>query len=228
MRTVDSNTQAALAARSLVARDFIQISGKAFAGGAAHTAYFWSDFGTISATIVDGETGTDATNTYIGTATLLKIDDVPLTSDITIRQIRASLSQINSDVADAVRAYDLKLGKVQIHRGLFDPDTRALVAKPLPRFVGFVDKSVITTPQEGGEGSIVLTLTGHTQELTRTNSDTCSDASQKVRNSGDAFYIDMSVTGTRHIFWGQLHNAIAADKTAALVAGPNGKWLPLS
>ena len=210
MRNVDSDTLAALAARTLIARDFIQITGKSFEDGTSETAYFWSDIGTVSATVIDGETGDEATHDYVGTSTLLKIDDIPLTSDVTIRSITATLSQINAQVANAVRGYDLKGAAVQIHRGLFNPATRNLVAPPLPRFVGFVDKCVITTPQEGNEGSIVLTLTSHTQELTRTNTDKCSDESQKRRAAGDAFYQDMAVVGNWQIWWGQDNGKVDA------------------
>lgn len=211
MRDIDSATQAALAARALVARDFIQITGKNISTGATETLYLWSDLGTVTATVIDGLTGDATSHDYIGTATLLKIDDVPLTSDVTVRTVTATLSQINSDVTDAVRGADLHQGKVQIHRGLFDPATRELVSNPLPRFVGFVDKCVITTPTEGNDGSIVLTLTSHTQELTRTNTAKCSDADQKRRSSTDNFYQDMAVVGNWQLFWGQAKGSQAAQ-----------------
>lgn len=210
MRDIDSDTQAALAARALVARDFIQITGKKFSDGSTATAYFWSDLGTVTAEVIDAITGDAASHDYIGTATLLKIDDIPLTSDVTVRTINASLSQINQAVIDAVRGYDLKQAPVQIHRGMFDPQTRQLVAPPLPRFVGFVDQCVINTPQEGSDGSIVLTLTSHTQELTRFNTAKCSDADQKRRSDSDNFYQDIAVVGNWQAFWGEARGSQAA------------------
>jgi hypothetical protein len=210
MRDIDSASLAALAARALVARDFIQITGISFEDGSSQTAYFWSDYGTVTAEVIDAITGVATSHEYIGTATLLKIDDIPLTSDVTVRTVNATLSQINQAVVDAVRGYDLKQAPVQIHRGLFDPATRELVAAPLPRFVGFVDTSIITTPQEGNDGSIVLTLTSHTQELTRFNTAKCSDADQQRRSSGDTFYQDMAVVGNWQIFWGQAKGSQAS------------------
>lgn len=215
MREVDDATQAALAARALVARDFILVTGKSFADGTIRTVGFWSDFGTITVSVIDGDTGEAVSHDYIGTATLMAIDDIPLTADVTIRTINASLSQINEAVTDEVRGYDLKQAPVQIHRGLFDPTTRNLVAPPRPRFVGFVDKCVITTPQEGNDGSIVLTMTSHTQELTRFNTDKCSDDSQKARHANDAFYQDMAVVGNWQVFWGQASGSAAAPASNA-------------
>lgn len=203
MRDIPTEFQAALAARALVARDFIQVTGRAISDGTEVTMYFWNDIGTVTATVIDGETGEEASHDYIGTGTLLKIDDVPLTSDINVRTITATLSQIDESVADAVRGADLHQGKVQIQRGLFDPATRNLVAPPQPRFVGFIDKCTINTPVEGAEGSIVLSLVSHTQELTRFNTDKCGDDSQQLRSSGDTFYQDMPVVGNWPIFWGQ-------------------------
>jgi hypothetical protein len=213
MRDIDSGTQAALDARAIVARDFIWITGKPFAGGPAESIGFWSDLGTVTATVIDGETGDEVSRDYIGAGTLLAIDDIPLTSDVNIRTINVTLSQISDSVAGAARGYDLKQGPVEIHRGLFDPVTRNLVSAPLPRFVGFIDKCIIVTPQEGAEGSIQLSMTSHTQELTRANSEKCSDDSQQRRAAGDAFYKDVGTVGDWDMFWGQEKGKAAVPST---------------
>lgn len=228
MRDISTDLQAALAARSLVARSFIWITGVSFEDGTSQSIGFWNGIGTITASVVDGETLAETSHDFIGTGTLLQIDDIPLTSDVSIRTINATLSQIDSNVADAVRGFDLKNGPVQIYRGTFNPSTGVLVEAAACRFVGFVSKSVITTPSENQDGSIVLTIASHTQELTRASSEKCSNESQQRRASGDTFYNDTGVVGNWEIFWGQkkgkvvpatatgssIHNAIYGTKNS--------------
>lgn len=207
MRDVDSDTLAALQSRILVPRDFIWLTAKDRSTGDPETAGFWNDVGSITASVVDGETGGAVSRVFKGSGNLIAMDDLPLTSDISIRNFTATLSQVSADVAQMVRGYDLKGAPTQIHRGLLDPVTRLLVAPALPRFVGYVDSLVINTPPAALDGtpqfgSIVLTLASHTRELTRFNTDKRSDASQQLRQSGDRFFQYADTMGKRPIFWG--------------------------
>ena len=221
MRDISTDLQAALSARAGEARNFIWLTGVSFADGTTQSIGFWNGIGTITASVVDGETLATNSRDFIGTGTLLQIDDIPLTSDVSIRTINATLSQIDSNVADAVRGFDLKNGPVQIYRGTFNPSTGALVEAAACRFVGFISKSVITTPSENQDGSIVLTLASHTQELARASSEKRSSESQKRRAAGDTFYDDTAVCPNWPMFWGvesgkkpvvqtgsKIHNAI--------------------
>lgn len=220
MRDIGADTLNAASQRVVVGRLFTQITGRSFADGTIQTAYFWNDIDNVSAPVTDGETRLVVTNDYIGAATLLKIGDIQLTSDVTIRTVDVTFSQLNEAVLIAVRGADLKRGKAQVHLGLFDPLTRALVEPATPIFVGAVDKSKITTPQEGNDGSIVLSLSSHTQELTRYNPDTRSHNSQLRRNAGDDFLIDAAVVGDRPIWWGTVRGKLgpAAKTSTAAIA----------
>lgn len=217
MRTLDPATAAALASRRLIARDFLWISGLSYETTLVESVGFWTGVGNAIVTVIDGQTGVEVDREYLGAGAVLGIDDIQLTSDITVRTVNVDLSQIGQAVVDAVRGYDLRQGAAEIHRGLFDPDTRALVAPPMPRFVGFVDKSVLTDPTENADGVIKLTLTSHTQELTRGNADKCSDDSQRRRNADDGFYSDVATVGEWPMFWGQEGGKV--DTTANLGNG---------
>ncbi len=82
------------------------------------------------------------------------------------------------------------------------------MAAERPRFIGFVDGVDIVTPAEGEEGSITLSCVSHTQEMTRSNPDTRSDASQRLRSATDDFFADTTVAGEWEIFWGMEQDTI--------------------
>lgn len=203
MRSVDGATSDYLQARAgLVARDFLWLEGRNRTTGATEAVGFWSDLDTVTVTVVSGQTGLQVARDYTGSGSLIAIDPIPLTADLTIPQVRIRLSPIDEAVEIAIRGYEPRQAVVEIHRGLFDLDTRALVAPPLPHFVGRVEKAPIATPAVGGEGGVELTVVGHINELTRTNPAKKSDESQR-RRADDRFYRYASVVKNWPIYWGE-------------------------
>lgn len=212
-RPLSIEVQTALQRSKLVARDFLWIIASDRSDGSPVATGLWSDVGDITASVIDPLTGGSQSREWIGAGTLISISDIPLVQGITVQQITITLSQVNAQVNDYVRTYDCKQAQVQVFRGLFDPGTRELVAPATPRFSGFVDSGPITTPAEGNEGSITFTCTSNTQELTRANSDTSTDASQRLRSATDNFFQDVAVVGDWQFFWG---------KTSGVVGGGSG------
>lgn len=202
MRSISGPNQAALAARELVARDFLWIVARNRDTGAPESVGFWSDVDDVSAEVLNPDTGQVDVRAFYGSGTLIAISDIPLVSNITVQTVTIDMSQIDELVAQAVRAYDVRQARVEIYRGLFNPDTRLMVGPAEPRFVGFVDGAPIETPAEGEAGSVQLVCTSHTQEMTRANSETRSDASQKLRAPTDNFYQDTAVVSDWELFWG--------------------------
>lgn len=217
-RYVSAENYAALQALRLISRDFIWFSVRNRSTGAAVTDGYWSDVGTISAQVINPDSGTIDTRTFYGAGSLISISDIPLISTITVQNINITLSQVADRVNDLVRTYDCKQGRVEIYRGLFDPDTRAMVAPATPRFVGTIDEAPVKTPREGEQGSVTLTCTSNTQELTRSNPDTRSDASQRLRSATDDFYKDVATVGTWQQFWGRAGGPIRGSQRR----GPGG------
>jgi hypothetical protein len=203
VRDISSANLDALAKRILMPRDFIWFVVKDRTTGAAVTDGYWSDIGTIVADIVDPDTGGTVTRTWSGAGSLISISDIPLVSNITVQNITVTLSQVADRVNNLVRGYECKQGRVEIYRGLFDPNSRLMVAPAMPRFVGTIDEAPITTPKEGESGDVTLSCTSNTAELTRINTDTRSDASQKLRAATDDFFVDTAVVGTWQQFWGK-------------------------
>lgn len=201
-RYISPENQAALQARQLVARDFLWLVVRNRTTGAQVTDGLWSDVGNVSADVINPDTGLVDTRNWYGSGTLVAIDDIPMVSNLSVQNVSIRLSQIDDRIADLVRLYDAKQGRVEIYRGLFDPNSRQMVAPAECRFVGFIDQIEIKTPSENEEGSVTLVCASHTQEMTRGNPDTRSDATQKLRSSTDNFFQDTSTAGEWEYFWG--------------------------
>ena len=211
MRDISSANYDALQQRILMPRDFIWFVVRDRSTGDPVTDGYWSDIGDITAEIIDPDTGGVDTRTFAGAGSLISISDIPLVSNITVQNITVTLSQVADRVNELVRGYDCKQGRVEIYRGLFDPNSRQMVAPAEPRFVGTIDEAPITTPKQGESGDVSLSCTSNTAELTRTNTDTRSDASQRLRLSTDDFFMDAAVVGTWQQFWGQAGGPVRAN-----------------
>lgn len=210
MRSTTSEVVAALAERRLVARDFLWIVVRSFETGDAVADGQWSDVGNITVDVVNPNTGGSVSRSYFGSGTLIQISDVPLVANLTVQTVAISMSQVSDRVQELVRAYDCKQAQVEIHRGLFDPDSRALVSPAECRFVGFVDTIEIKTPSENEAGSVILNCKSHSQELTRANSSTRSHADQQARLEGDTFFEDAPVVPLWELFWGRTAGRVPA------------------
>lgn len=207
MRSISPENQAALAARRLVARDFLWFEARNRSTGAIETVGFWSDVENVTAFVVNPRTGLPVSRSFYGAGGLISIDDIPSVSVLQVQDVHIHMDQLDEMVQQAVRLYDLKQAHVEIHRGLFDPESRQMVAPAAPRFVGSVNTVEIHTPAENQDGGVDITCVSHTQEMMRANPATRSHEDQKLRNSGDNFFIDAAVVGDWDFEWGAVQGA---------------------
>lgn len=203
MRSISTALQEGLEAGALVPRDFLWITLRDRSTGAPQTFGLWSGLGTLSAPVLDPETGEEVTRVYRGVGAILEIGAVPLVSGLTVQTVEVLLNHIEPDVEQALRGHDMTRAPVELHRGFLDPVSMRLVGSAVPRFSGFVDEAPVSTPAEGGEGSVNLTLASHTQDLTRASTAKRSDADQRRRNSTDGFFRHAATVGGWKISWGQ-------------------------
>ncbi|AZN72250.1 hypothetical protein D5400_14055 [Georhizobium profundi] len=208
MRSVSPEVQAALQARRLVARDFLWIVARDRQTGELVPDGNWSGVGNVSAEIIHPLTGLVESRDWYGSGTLIQISDIPAVNTLSVQAVTIRMSQVVDRVQDLVRGYDIKQAPVEIYRGLFNPDTRQLVAPAFCRFIGFVDVVEINTPAENAEGSVDLRCVSHTQELTRASTETRSHESQKLRDPEDEFCLDASTAGEFEIFWGTVKGRV--------------------
>ncbi|WP_374833887.1 hypothetical protein [Paenochrobactrum pullorum] len=212
MRYISAANQAALEARALEARDFLWIVARNRSSGIQQTEGLWSDVGNVSAAVINPDNGLPVTRDWYGTGSLVVIDDIPLVANLSVQEIRIRLSQVHERVERIVRDYDCQQARVEVYRGLFDPSTKQMVAPAECRFVGFVDKIDIKTPAEGEEGGVTLSCVSHTQEFTRSNPDTRSDATQRLRDPYDDFFADADTATEWEIWWGSEKGKVPTQK----------------
>lgn len=203
MRAFSTTLQNALRSRSIVFRDFLWLIPRDLATGNPAPYGFWSDAGDISAQVINPLTGVAVTRNFEGAGALVSISDIPAVSNLTVQNVTIVMSQLNADSQAVVRGYDLKQGRVEVYSGYFDPNTRLLLEPAFCRFQGFVDYVDLKTPKEGEVGSLTLTCTSHTSELTRTNADKRSHDSQLARVEGDGFFKDVAGVAEWNVDWGQ-------------------------
>ncbi|MEO4000308.1 hypothetical protein [Mesorhizobium sp. CAU 1732] len=211
MRSLSPENFAALQARRLVARDFLWIVARNRTTGAAVTDGMWSDVGNVSAAVIHPDTGLPVTRDWYGSGTLVQISDIPAVANLSVQSVTIRLSQVVDHVETLVREYDCKQARVEIYRGLFNPETRQMVAPAQCRFVGFVDEITINTPSENDEGGVEMRCVSHTQEMTRSNTETRSHESQKLRSATDTFFVDASTAGEYEIFWGSIKGKVPSQ-----------------
>ncbi|MDN5786907.1 hypothetical protein [Pseudorhodobacter sp.] len=206
MRTLSAPAIAALLKRNVTIRDFLWIEARNGTTGDPVDVGYWSDLGTVSAQIDDPRVGSIVTRDFQGAGGLINISPITLVSNLSVQTITISLSQI-ADPNDLVRGYDVKQARVGVFRGLFAPATLVQLSPCYSRFLGFVDQVEIETPAESGEGKIELTCVSHSQEMSRRNTATRSDADMKKRTSGDTFCLHSAAVGTWEMNWGKASSA---------------------
>jgi len=196
MRSYSPATAAALASRAgLVAHVLVWASAKNRDTGAVEQIGFWTGDDHQDFTI-DAEA-----RSYFGAGGMLEIAPLVMQAGIVVRMQRLVLSPLAPEVAQLFRGYDARLAPVQIHRALFDPDTRDLVDTPHLLFRGWIDAASIVTPEAGGAAQIEVTLAGAARALTRSLPGKRSDEAQQ-RRAGDRFRRHVDVSGAVEVWWG--------------------------
>lgn len=222
MKNYSPNTVAALAARRLMPRDFVWIVARDRVSGDPVTVGFWSDLSNVTALMIDPETGSPVSRTFYGAGSLIQVADIPSTVGVSVENVTITMSHLHDQVEEAIRLYDCKQARIEVHTGLLDPDSRKLVDPAAPTFVGFIDHIDIRTPSENEEGAAILTCASGTQELLRSNPATRSHGDQQIRAPGDNFYRDVAVCGDWDHYWGAVgENKVKTSKPKGLFGWGN-------
>lgn len=207
MRTnLPSGFLTALTSGRVVKRSAVWIVAKNRTTGAAQAVGFWN--GKIDSTfnVIDGITRSTVSRPFVAIGSLLGLDDIPMTSDLSVREMSINLSPINDAVENAIRGYDAKFAPVQIYRVLLDRETRLIVGAGYPRFVGFINGAPIIRAAVGDSSSVQITIVSQMRELTKSNPDVRSKESQTDRTGGvstDNFFQNTDDVGHWIIPWGQ-------------------------
>lgn len=200
----DPTTIAALESGALVLADFLHMSGKTLGGSAAQFGY-WTGPDNVAVNVVPVGGGTPVSRNFAGGGTLLDVPPIVDAIGLEARSITIGLDHI-SDAAgspmDAVYGHNVRVARVEMHRGVFDPATWNLVANPILLFAGRVDGAEIDDAAAGGEGGLSLTVINSAIDLTRTSTAMESDEQQRLRN-GDRFRRYGDTAAQVETWWGQ-------------------------
>lgn len=148
--------------------------------------------------VISGET-----RVYYGAGAMLKADPLTVRTGLSVRTQRLHFSQIAPELQQAVRGYDTRHQPIEMHRAFFDPLSELLVDEPHRVFSGFVDRLRINTPEEGGEGSIEMTVATVARALTKKLGRKRSHASLVTRTPGDTFRQYASLADKVEVKWGR-------------------------
>ncbi len=197
MRVYTPITASYLASRApRRAHVLIWISARNRVTGAAETIGFWTgdDHQNFD---IEGET-----RAYLGAGNLLGVDPLKWRVGLTVRTQRVRLSQVSPEAQQAVRGYDVRHARVEMHRAFYD-EGEALIDAPHFLMRGFVDKLTLTTPAKGGTGDAVLEIASMGRALTKPLNRYRSNASLTARAPTDTFRKYASVTEKVEVDWGR-------------------------
>jgi hypothetical protein len=204
-RSSDPNMVAARARPGLVSRDFVSIAGRDRDDNSIHWLHLWSGINTVTAPVIDIDTGSSTDHDFSGDDSLLAVDAITFVCEqqITERTLSITLNPIREIVNDFCRTYDLHEQAVFVYQGDFDPETMTLVSPAECVFAGFVDTAPINEGAVDEPSAIVIEARSHVTEMTRTNTLKRSHASEILRDPNDTFYQDTGVVGDWLTYLGQ-------------------------
>lgn len=204
----DVDTITALASGAIVPRDFLAVMGKTLGGSAATFAY-WTGEDNVAVNVVPAGAETPVSRNFVGGGTLLDVPPMVDAIGLEARGVSFGLDHI-SDAAgspmDMVYGNNVRVARVELHRGLFDPETWNLVSTPHLMFAGRVDGAGLDDAAAGGEGGLSLDAQSSAIDLTRTNPAMESDEQQR-RRDGDRFRRFGDTAGQVQTWWGQAREA---------------------
>lgn len=191
---LNSTLQAALSRTTIQPYWFMWISAKNRETGAIEESGIWNGIGPMTISVAG------QTRTYAGAGGLLSIDDLVYASGTNIQTQNVALSILDPKVVEAIRVYDTTFAPIQLHLGLFDPETEGFLGVT-PAFEGFVDSIDISSSMEDATAS--MTLASAMRNGSRPLYSRQSDADQRKRDPNDKGRLYASVAGNQTVFWGR-------------------------
>jgi len=197
MKDFDAATAAYVGSRAgVVARSLIWITAENRATGAMDALGLWSGLRDQAFSI-----GGAARN-YTGAGAVLGADPIISGAGLAVRSYMLNLSSVAPEIEDLVKGYKTRGAPVEVHRALFHPASRALVAPPRRVFLGQVDQISFPEGMPGEQPSCAIALVSETRALTRPLSSMKSNASQSLRG-GDPIRRYADVSGVVPVYWGE-------------------------
>jgi len=199
----DASTLAALASGALVLRDFLVVAGKTL-GGSAKVFAYWTGVDNVTANVLPLGAESAVSIDFIGGGYLLDVPAIVDAIGLEARSLSLGLDHISAAAGspmDMVYGNNVRVARVELHRGVFDPSTWNLVSTPHLMLAGRVDGAAVDDAAAGGEGGLTLDVIPSAIDLTRTNPAMESDEQQRLRSS-DRFRRYGDTAGQVETWWG--------------------------
>lgn len=177
-------------------RNLYWIRAKNRSTGAEETIGVWNGEDTRVFT-VEGQT-----RTYIGGGGFLSIGNIKNQIGLNIQQLMVTANAVSPEFITAMREYDPKGARVEIHLLFFDTDTDQVVSDPYRAFKGWLNTAPVKTGAKNDSSVINLNHVGHARILTRLTPSKRSDENQRRRSGSDRFFRYVGITGTVQTSWG--------------------------
>lgn len=216
----DPTTITALASGALILRDFLTVNGWTLGGEAAVFGY-WTGEDNVAVNVVPAGAVTPVSRNFLGGATLLDVPAIVDAIGLEARSVTFGLDHISKAVGspmDMVFGHNVRVARVELHRGVFDPETWNLVADPHLLFAGRVDGASVDDAAAGGEGGLSLNAIGDAIDLTRTSPAMESDEQQRLRD-GDRFRRWGDTAGQIDRWWGTVRGSAETTNNATSRGG---------
>lgn len=188
-------------------RHLVWITARNRQTGSPESIGFWNGLDAQEFT-VGGQT-----RTYFGAGALLGIEAIIGTVGIEVRRQTVSLSGLTPEVLQAVRAYDIRLAPIEVHRVHIDPEKGRQIGDPVRVLKGTVDEAPIPKAPEGGSATLDLVIASASRALTRTLTAKKSQATQRQIDPTDRGRDYSAISGAVGVFWGTLHKRGAPPPT---------------
>lgn len=196
MKTLSPTLSAYLAGSTgMEARILFWITVKDRTTGTPVTFGFWNGDDDQAFTI------NGSSRDYIGAGASGAPEPLTYRTGLTVATYSLDISSLAPAVQEAIRDYEPRMAPVEIHRALFDTQSKALLEEPHRLFKGQVDELPVTTPEVDGESTATVVMSSSAVFLTRTLTQTKSEAMQRLR-SDDRFFRWTDVSGNVSVSWG--------------------------
>ncbi len=165
--------------RALIIRDFVWITAQTY-GGSPVSFGFCSEIEDVTISLLDVRTGTTLSRSFVGGGALLAIPSIPQSAGLSFQSVKIRLNRSHAQVQNLFLSNNAGNAQCDIYRGVFDADTHLIVAPPTIRLPGKIDSAKQTISKVGGQDYIETTVVSSLRELTKTNPNKKSHATQKA------------------------------------------------
>jgi hypothetical protein len=204
VRPLDVATQGAIRDRSrIIPRDFVLFT---ITENETVSRFGFTNIGedVITNVVVNGVGAVESHTFYGDNASIQAMDAIPLKIGLSVDTVQLKLNPLHPVVQLMARGHEigLRTARVQVFRGLLDPNSMLLVGNPRSRMLGQVNGAPETVAAAGGQSVRTIKIVSHTREMTRTNSAKKSDETYRQRN-GDRFGRYAGTAAQWELWWGE-------------------------